>query len=368
MPPFSEEDKLERKLERAKLKGQERETEGCAHIGKDRTDVAVSQLDTRLDKIELTPEAMKRTMKIHMLAMVRQHQINKVNSQLHSMNFLMGYSNALKTKDLHKGFLEVKHCMEEGQVVLTSLQNTLATQSSAIVHLERGMDGLADEVQSQGELTKQISSEMHKQRIEFKAALEDVDYQLASQQSLIQDQEKSLQRLMKVRFRIDFVVDMVILLLSWWGSTSRVVGWLLNPLASSLSTLSSKSMPEDRLLRSRYRYQVRSRSRTVSQLMQLSMTAVVFRYLKTAAVNNGLHSLVGSINTYGAFVTDLGTNFVGHLGLPVSYINAIKERGESLKTFFSGTESDEPTSHAPLPDDPHVERRASDKGSENSDE
>lgn len=291
-------------------------------------------IESRLAKMQMSSEAMQRATKIHMLAIVRQHQINQVNNQLHSLHFFTGYCNVVKTKQLHQGLVDVRRGMQEGQVALGSLQHALMAQGTMVRRLDQSLHDLNDQVQVQEEKTERLETEVQQQRNDLTAALEDIDNQLTCQQASILEQDEALQRLLKVRFRLDFAVDATIMLVSYWSSSSRITSWILSPVVATLSTLSAKSLPSDPILRVGFRRHNRQRSKLMAQVMKLSLTMVVFRYLKRVAVRNGLHSLVGSFASYSTYMTDVGSTVLKKTGVSSEYFDKLCKRTTEFNDKF----------------------------------
>lgn len=307
----------------------------------------VTQFES-IDSMQLTPQVIKHVMKVHMMSTVRQAQINQASGQMHSLNFLMGYSNALKAQELQGGLLEARRDIEHGKLVLMEMQHQLAHSSSAIGSLERTVGGLAEQVDTQEQLQSELSAAVVAQKLEMTDALKDIDEKLSTQQSLIDQQERTLQSLLYVRFRIDFAADTAILLLSWWWANSAAATWLLSPLVSFVSLISNMngkprvrsslqpmamavpsplpgSVPLRRDRQQRLgerlvqKHLARKNQQVVQQLVKLVLVLALFRYLKRVAVYNGLHSMVGSMNSYWSFMRNLASKSMDAAGVPASY-------------------------------------------------
>jgi len=207
-------------------------------------------------------------------------------------------------------------------------------QGGVVRCIGEGLHTLQDQVQVQEGKTERLESEVQQQRHELRAALEEIDDQLTCQQALIQEQDQTLQRLLKVRFRLDFAVDATIMLVAYWSSSSRIISWLLSPVVNTLSSLSANRLPTDPILRVGFRRRQRHRSKLMAQVMKLSLTVVVFRHLKRVAIRNGLHSLVGSFASYSTYMTDVGSTVLTRAGVSSTYFDTLRKRTTEFNDRF----------------------------------
>jgi len=183
--------------------------------------------------------------------------------------------------------------------MLQNLQQEVQTQADSLQDLEHHVTTLSTNVSEQGRLYDDLSQSVGEQRAELQRAMEAYDLRLSQQEKLIRDQDDVLKRLLSVRFRIDFVVDLVIMAIGYVAASSKLVVWPATLIAALIFPSHIVMGKKDASIQDRRRRQ--NNARMFLLVWRLTIFIAVIRYCRYVAVKNGLHNMVGDYRSYFAF-------------------------------------------------------------------
>jgi hypothetical protein len=249
--------------------------------------------------------------RFQLLSIQKQEEINRANSKLHQLNLFMNYNNAKNTQALKEEYERIKGEIEQGHMVVAGLQHSLQHQGRSLIAMEGNVDSLGEDVEQQAKRYDSLSLEVSEQKHDLTTAISDIESKLEQQQQLIRAQEQTLQRLLAVRFRMDFGVDCGIVMVAWYVTNLRLSTFFLKNCAAFILKLFRVPPGSTPKLMKYQRYR---RMALILQATRMLVIGVLVRQLKVGAVNNGLHNLVGSYPTY---VNQLTTFLLGKVGLSV---------------------------------------------------
>jgi hypothetical protein len=232
----------------------------------------------------------------------RQDRINLANQQLHAMNFFLNYANAHKSKALTQEYQTVRKEIDVGRTMLAEMQTVIQSQESALTNLNDHVRTISGDVESQQAQYHELQSNLEVQRETLDQAMQDYSNKLQAQENLIKQQEQNIERLLSVRFRLDFGIDCLIVLLAWYCSHMK--------LMRNLSKFSILLFYPVSGLTSESRYLRNKKINNLLSLLQLAAFAVLIKKFRHVAVNNGIHNTVGNYSKYVQWIAGSAKNLI----------------------------------------------------------
>jgi hypothetical protein len=272
--------------------------------------------------------------RFQLMSLQKQDGINRANSKLHQLNLFMNFNNAKNTQQLKDEYDKIRGEIEQGHLMVANLQHHLQHQGRSLIALEGNVDTIGENVEKQAKQYDSLSLEVTEQKHELTAAITDIEGKLEQQELLIRAQEQTLHRLLAVRFRMDFGVDCGIVMAAWYVTNLRLSTFFLkNGAALVLKLFRARPGGTPRMLR----FQRHRRMALLLQLFRMLVMGGLVRQLKSGAVNNGLHNLVGSYPTYANGVGSFLLAKVGMSDAPFDIMDSKFGAAASfLKSFVGG--------------------------------
>lgn len=213
------------------------------------------------------------------------------------------------------------------------MQNQVSVQEQALAELHQHVDTLGSDLEEQQQKQAELTNTVEHQKVLLHTAIAEYDERLQQQEEqydklegtmqvlvlliavfvrelphfiveiwVLFADEGTMQALLRVRFRIDLVVDLVCVLLGRWVAQTGATTWLLSWVSAAAVRSPNASAGSKRSIVDVTRLK-RQRS-SVLRLLQLLVFGVVAKRLRTLCVDNGLHSNVGTLAGYSEAVTD----------------------------------------------------------------
>ena len=228
---------------------------------------------------------------------VTQYNVNATNQQLHAMNFVMNYANATRNQTLSTQCTQLAEQVSVGHEMISSMRTTIAQQEHELDVLNTQVASLEDVTQSQGATVEVMAANLEQQRTTLQTAMQTYEQRLDEQMQHIRQQEETLERLLTVRFRLDFGVDLVILLAAWYVSKQSLLDYIMRSIIGTL-IVSRRNVAEltdqQRLIRGR-------QLNALVQTFQIILFLFIVRRARQWAEDNGVHNAVGSYTSYATF-------------------------------------------------------------------
>lgn len=160
-------------------------------------------------------------------------------------------------------------------------------QGEALEGVQRQVSQVEGGLREQGEQFAALSEQVEQHQRRTDELLSDYEKRLQEQQATLARQEETLSRLLGVRFRVDFGIDVGIVALSAWLAEARlVVGALRLLLGTALLPLSL-----DRASKS-------SAHATLVRIGKFLVFLALTRRFRGLAMRNGVHHSIGSWPSY----------------------------------------------------------------------
>ena len=226
---------------------------------------------------------------------LQQHAINTTNNTLHAFNFILHYASISRNVALHKQQQHLQHQLQQHTQLLSAMEDRVAEAEGAVGQLTDNMERMTEDAMVQQQNLSLLQDEVQQQRERVAAAMEVYEAKLAEQAELMEQQQRSLERLLLVRLRLDFGVDAVIVALAFYLARLPLLRLLLHTVARQAVPVRVGGLGARG-----GRLSVRGRRDLVVGVGQLVIFGAVVARARSWAVEKGLHNMVGSYSRYAA--------------------------------------------------------------------
>ena len=242
-------------------------------------------------------------------------------------------STAKKVSILSTEYSIIKRSIEEGRELVKGLRGDIEEQQRNIVTLHGQMGDMNEQLNEQKRRCGifEENFESHKQLMAN--TLNEYEYNLHNQEVQLKEQEKSLSRLLDIRLKIDFAIDCLILLLSWYFTHHSLPHSIMKFIAFTLFPVNS--MKRESEVRKKRIHSVN----TCIALIEFLSFILLTKRVRELCLNKGLLSAAGSYGEYAQRVTALiqqGINKLTHLH---TYKKEQKEEMSSPISPLANTEA-----------------------------
>ena len=226
---------------------------------------------------------------------LQQHAVNTTNNTLHAFNFILHYASISRTVTVHKQQQHLQQQLHQHTQLLAAMEDRVAEAEGAVGQLAHSMELMTEDAAVQHQQLSQLQVEVQQQRERVADAMEMYEAKLAEQAEMMERQERSLERLLLVRLRLDFGVDAVIVALAFYLARLPLLRLLLFTVARQALPVRVQGLSG-----SVGGLSVRGRRELVVGVGQLVVFAAVVARARSWAVEKGLHNMVGSYSRYAA--------------------------------------------------------------------
>jgi len=239
--------------------------------------------------------ALREMVRTNQVRATRQQQLNETNAQMHAMSFFLHYCNAERSLRAKREYDQVRASIEEGRSMLAQMSTVVASQEVALASLGSSMAAMESRAEATAERVGVVEDELDAQKAALAQAMAEYEARLAAQERDMRAQEAVLARLLSVRFKMDFGLDTLLALLSWYVAHNSLVRVVANHVAMKLLFRAGT-------LAKRVR---RDRARTFTTVVQLVLFALLLRRARRWAQEAGLHHAIGSYTKYAQFLAQM---------------------------------------------------------------
>ena len=225
---------------------------------------------------------------------LQQHAVNTTNNTLHAFNFILHYASISRTVALHRQQHQLQQQLQQHTQLLSAMEDRVAEAEGAVGQLMYSMERVTEDAVAQRQKLSSLQHEVQQQRDRVAAAMEQYEAKLAEQSELLEQQQRSLERLLLVRLRLDFGVDAVIVALAFYLARLPLLRALLFTVAKQALPMRGRGVPVSGTL------STRGRRELVVGVGQLLVFSAVVARARSWAVEKGLHNTVGSYTRYAA--------------------------------------------------------------------
>ena len=225
---------------------------------------------------------------------LEQHAINTTNNTLHAFNFILHYASISRTVTLHRQQQHLQQQLHQHTQLLAVMEDRVAEAEGAVGQLTHSMERMTEDAVVQQQNLSLLQDEVQLQRDRVATAMELYEAKLAEQGEMMERQERSLERLLLVRLRLDFGVDAVIVALAFYLARLPILRLLLYTVARQALPVRVEGLSGTGGL------SVRGRRDLAVGVGQLMVFAAVVARARSWAVEKGLHNMVGSYSRYAA--------------------------------------------------------------------
>ena len=226
---------------------------------------------------------------------LQQHSINTTNNTLHAFNFILHYASISRTVTLHKQQHQLQQQLHQHTQLLATMEDRVAEAESTVGQLTHHMERMAENGLAQQQNLSLLQHEVAEQRERVAQAMAEYETKLAEQAESMQRQERSLERLLLVRLRLDFGVDAVIVALAFYLARLPLLRLLLFTVARQALPVRAPGVRGAAGVLS-----VRGRRELAVGVGQLVIFGAVVARARSWAVEKGLHNTVGTYSQYAA--------------------------------------------------------------------
>ena len=221
---------------------------------------------------------------------IRQAALNDTNAQLHAMNFFMHYCNAERSQKLERDYMSVRNSLERGREMLQHMSTVIAHQDATLNELGQSVSSLRQQAEEHSIRVGEIEDAMAEQKMQLAHAMSEYEQRLSAQEAQFRQQEAVLARLLSVRFKMDFGIDMLILLVAWYGSHNNFSATLLDFFGRNL------------LFRAAAGRRARNRQTRwfITAVQMVTFFGLIVR-LREVARSQGWHHSIGGYGKYVEF-------------------------------------------------------------------
>lgn len=236
--------------------------------------------------------ALREMLRTNSVRASRQAAINETNAQMHAMNFMLGYCNAERSMRLQRQYESVRAQIDEGRTILAQMGSVIASQDLALASLGSSLTAMEERASETAGRVAGVEDELAAQKAALASAMAEYEQRLAAQEREMRAQEASLARLLSVRFRIDFGLDVLMALLSWYVAHNGLVALVAQYVGQNVLF---RSVAGGRRTRNRY-------TRHTVSAVQILLFMLLLRRMRRFALDQGLHHAIGSYAKYAQFV------------------------------------------------------------------
>ena len=162
---------------------------------------------------------------------MQQHAINTTNNTLHAFNFILHYASISRTVTLHKQQQHLQQQLQQHSRLLAVMEDRVAEAEGAVGQLAHSMERMTEDAVMQQQSLTLLQDEVQQQRERVAEAMEMYEAKLAEQAEMMERQERSLERLLLVRLRLDLGVDAVIVALAFYLARLPILRLVLYTVA-----------------------------------------------------------------------------------------------------------------------------------------
>ncbi|XP_013398982.1 uncharacterized protein LOC106165323 [Lingula anatina] len=205
-------------------------------------------------------------------AFQRQEVINRVHSQLGTVNYLVNVANYMKHK-------HVEQAVVEGHRQLHRLCDNVQRQAVVIDDLNNSVQSLSVEVDLQRQVSDRLSTSLDAQQALLDASILENREAIEKQNSVLAKQQEMVNNLLQQRLRHDFYVDSVLVGFCAYVCNTFLVKF---PLKIALTVI-----PVNRRTK-----------KWLDGFTRLMLVLSLIKILKTWSIKCGLHNSVGGLTPY----------------------------------------------------------------------
>jgi hypothetical protein len=187
--------------------------------------------------------------------------------------------------------------IEEGRSMLAHMSSVVASQEVALASLGSSMAEMESRAEATAERVDGLEDELAAQKASLAQAMAEYEARLAASERDMRAQEAVLARLLSVRFKMDFGLDVLLALISWYLAHNALLRVVANNVALKLLWRAG-SGGLGKLVR-------RDRARTFVTLVQLVVFGLLLRRARRWAQEAGLHHAIGSYTKYAQFLAQM---------------------------------------------------------------
>ena len=136
--------------------------------------------------------------------------------------------HCVNSRRLGESVENVQGQVEEGRAVVSGLMKTLECQAEQLSSFEQDIERVEASIRGQQQDVQSLTSTLEEETNFLKKLMTQYDRKLAEQETAISEQDKALQAMLRSRLRMDFGLDVAMVLLSAYFSDSRVVNFASN--------------------------------------------------------------------------------------------------------------------------------------------
>jgi hypothetical protein len=181
--------------------------------------------------------------------------------------------------------------------MLAHMSSVVASQEVALASLGSSMAEMESRAEATAERVDGLEDELAAQKASLAQAMAEYEARLAASERDMRAQEAVLARLLSVRFKMDFGLDVLLALISWYLAHNALLRVVANNVALKLLWRAGSGGLGKRVRR--------DRARTFVTLVQLVVFGLLLRRARRWAQEAGLHHAIGSYTKYAQFLAQM---------------------------------------------------------------
>lgn len=250
-----------------------------------------SMVSLRRSEMQALTSALRELLHSSAVRARRQDSLHATSEKLHAMHFFMNFCNAERSHRLEKEYSELRSHMETGRALLTHMGSVISQQEEALQNLDATVNTLSSHAEEQDARVLSIEESLVQQKQALAAAMAEYEARLSLQEAEFRKQESILARLLSVRFKLDFALDLLLLLLGWYGAHNGFSHAILSFIGRNVVFRNAEG-----------RRQRNRQTRTFVALFQFALFLLLVQRLRKLALASGLHHAIGGYGKYVAFL------------------------------------------------------------------
>lgn len=232
----------------------------------------------------------------------RQQHVNQMNNQLMAYNFMLHYVQSSKTQKLQDDYAIMKQNIDTGALMLNQLNTELVQQQYQITQLESTVSNIELDVEKQHEQYNELNDELLQQKSTLEHAMEDYDARIAAHELMLQQQSTQLERLLNIRLRVDFGIDVLIVCVALYLSK-------IGALPAIIKVIAHLTVPSTNNNDMKYRLDRKRRLYAFISIIRILVFTFIVKRLRTLAQQNGLHNNLGNSMKY-TYLAKSGISYI----------------------------------------------------------
>jgi len=233
-------------------------------------------------------------------ARIQQSQV--ASSQLHALSFFLHAASAERSQRLAREYEHIRHSIARGTQLLSSMSTVLERHEGCLGELGAEVEVATEAAQRAANRAEEVGQRLEETEAEVTRAMAVFEERLAKQQLEFRKQEAQLARLLAVRFKMDFALDLAVAGVAWYGSHNAITSTFLSLFSHRIISRFLVRAPNGGGRRARNR-----RADFVTTLGQLLLFLYLMRRIRALMTQMGLHHAIGSYTKYAEFI---GKTFV----------------------------------------------------------